>query len=290
MTKIVDTYDKISDLFVNGEIDLDKWKKYIYSVDEGGEKILDLLISDAKSCISTGMVTFEKDYLPVINAVYNNPKLFELHQSFLTIVDDLNLKINTEFTNEIDAYIVLYLGLCNGAGWVTKIDGKTVVLLGVEKIIELGWCSVDDMRGLVYHELGHVYQAQHGTLERKHEDSSKNYIWQLFVEGVAMVFEQSLVGDIEYFHQNKNGWKEWCDGHIEQILCDFDADLPLITDKTQRYFGDWVNYCGYGDVGYYLGARFIQYVLKFHSFDEIINFDIDTVCSLFYEYVNNTIT
>lgn len=59
----------------------------------------------------------------------------------------------------INADVALYLGFCNGAGWVTDIDAKTVVLLGIEKIIELDWVSVDDMRGLVYHELGHVYQA-----------------------------------------------------------------------------------------------------------------------------------
>ena len=37
----------------------------------------------------------------------------------------------------IDVEIVLYLGLCNGAGWVVTIDNKTYCLLGIEKILEL---------------------------------------------------------------------------------------------------------------------------------------------------------
>lgn len=50
---------------------------------------------------------------------------------------------------------------------------------------------------------------------------------------------------------------------------------------NQRYFGDWVSYNGHGDVGYYLGCRFVRYILLSCEFDEIICFDIAKVKELF---------
>ena len=96
-----------------------------------------------------------------------------------------------------------------------------------------------------------------------------------------MYFEQALVGDIEYYHQDKNGWKTWCDEYFEQILRDFKSDLPTMNNQNQRYFGDWADYLGYGDVGYYLGARFVHYLLEEYDFDDLILFEIDKIYKLF---------
>ena len=107
--------------------------------------------------------------------------------------------------------IVLYLGLCNAAGWVTTMNGKDVVMLGVEKILELNWHELDALYGLVYHELGHIYQKQFSVLERHSEDTKQEFVWQLFTEGIAMYFEQALVGSFDFYHQDANGWKKWCE-------------------------------------------------------------------------------
>lgn len=53
----------------------------------------------------------------------------------------------------------------------------------------------------------------------------------------------------------------------------------------QRYFGDWCNYYGFCDVGYYLGIMFIRSLLKIYEFDEIINFDIDFIDHLYCNYL-----
>ena len=137
------------------------------------------------------------------------------------------------------------------------------------------------MNGLICHELGHVYQKQYGTLKREFDNFEDSFLWQLFTEGVAMCFEQTVVGDAEYYHQDKNGWKAWCDGHFEQIRSDFARDLKTMSQADQRYFGDWVSYNGRGDVGYYLGCRFVRYILSDYGFDEIICFDIAKVKELF---------
>ena len=285
MIKIINTLPQIYELFDNGSFNIEKWKIYINSIYKDCDN---LFISDVEEYTRTGKYTFENDFLPIINAVYRNLKLYELQSSFEQVVDGLNKKIVENFTKEIDADIVLYLGLCNGAGWVTEICGRTVVLLGIEKIIELDWCSVDGMRGLIYHELGHVYQLQYGVLKQETQNSEEAFLWQLFTEGIAMYFEQALVGDLNYYHQDKNGWKIWCDEHFEQILSDFKSYLPTMNAQNQRYFGDWANYCGKGDVGYYLGARFVHFLLEFYEFDELICFDdIDKICELFGKFTKN---
>lgn len=281
MIKIINTLPQINELFDNSSFNLEKWKIYINSLYHDSENIF---LDDVKEYTNTGEYTFDDDFLPIINVVYKNPKLCKLQSSFEQVIEGLNERIISKIGKEINADIVLYLGLCNGAGWVTEINGRTVVLLGIEKIIELDWISADDMRGLIYHELGHVYQAQYGALEQKAENNEKAFIWQLFTEGVAMYFEQALVDDTNYYHQDKDGWKEWCDNHFEQILSDFQSDLPTMNNQNQRYFGDWADYHGKDDVGYYLGARFVHHLLESYKFDDLINFDIDKVCELFEQF------
>ena len=131
-----------------------------------------------------------------------------------------------------------------------------------------------------------VYHKQYGMFNQYSDDNKKAFVWQLFVEGIAMYFEQVLVKDFDYFHQDKNGWKAWCDSHFQQILAEFNADLPTMTRVNQRYFGDWVNYSGYGDVGYYLGTRFVQELYNKYCFEQLINMKIDDVYKFYLEFVD----
>ena len=282
MIRIIDTYAENNHLFDDGKFSIDKWKNYINQIYSNSAE---LFLSDMKECLDNGKYTYENDILPILNDVYENPKLDTLHKSFKKVVNQLNQKVLDTFGKELNVDIVLYMGLCNGAGWVTNINGVDTVLLGVEKIIELDWCDINAMYGLIYHELGHVYQKQYGTLERSFSDSKSEFLWQLFTEGIAMYFEQVLVGDLNFYHQDANDWKAWCDAHFLQIKTDFHNDLDTMTRQNQRYFGDWCRYHGNGDVGYYLGARYIQYLVKEHSFDDLITYDLPVVMELYSEFM-----
>lgn len=283
MIRTVDTSSKINTLFDNNSFNIQKWENYINEIYSDSSKIFKDEMNDY---INSGKYTFEKDFLPIINAVYKNPKFNILHDSFIKVTSNLNEKIIQKFNKELNIDIVLYLGLCNGAGWVTRINGIDTVLLGIEKIIELDWIDIKSMYGLIYHELGHVYQKQYGILEQESEDNEYNFVWQLFIEGIAMTFEQTLLEDFDFYHQDKDGWKKWCDNNFINILSDFNNDLPTMNQQAQRYFGDWCDYYGKGDVGYYLGARFVHHLLRIYSFDEIINFRIDFVYELYTNYKN----
>lgn len=80
-----------------------------------------------------------------------------MHESFLNVVSNVEEKIKQKLEDaSINVVIVLYLGLCNGAGWVVSLANIPHILFGMEKIIELNWYNENEMKGLIYHELGHV--------------------------------------------------------------------------------------------------------------------------------------
>lgn len=282
--KIIDTTGDIFDAYSNGVFEIEKWKQYIGRIVPA---LGEVCIQDMKASIDTGAVEFEKDYLPILNRVMEEPeKLAKLQENFRSVTENLEDGILRQFGKTPDVDILLYLGLCNGAGWVETIGEQVFCLLGIEKILELAWYDVSSLYGLIYHELGHVYQNQYGVLERSFESGRQQFLWQLFTEGIAMYFEQTLLGDREYYHQDKNGWKAWCDEHIKQIARDFARELDGMTFENQRYFGDWVSYEGKPDVGYYLGTRFVQYICEQHDFEKILLYDIDQVEELFCRYKN----
>ena len=101
-----------------------------------------------------------------------------------------------------------------------------------------------------------------------------------------MVFEQKVVGNDEYYHQDKNGWKSWCDCNIKMIKQSFYEDLVTMTNKNQRYFGDWVNFEGYGDVGYYLGTKFVRFLLQDDEFDNVITYNLRKVKNEYIRFMN----
>lgn len=280
---IINTYPALLAAYEGEVFRFQKWKAYIDSALLG---VSSLVISDVQKCLETGKVSWDRDYLPVLNAVASNFELREkAHDSFCSVTKDMEQTIYDKFGKDLDVDIIFYLGLCNGAGWMTEHLGRKTVLLGIEKIMELNWCGIDDMYGLIYHELGHVYQGQYGILKRKFDNDADSFLWQLFTEGIAMYFEQTLVENPDYYHQNKDGWKKWCDDHLEEIKADFNHDLKTMKAASQRYFGDWVDYKEHIDVGYYLGCEFVRYILSMYKFDEIICFDIDIVIQLFKQFV-----
>ncbi len=271
---IIDTSARIPGVFSAGCFDLEKWKAYMDAFIPGAKQ---MCLDDMQETVSAGF-SWQDDYLPVLNAVARDPVRYrKAVESFRRVTERLDERVTEKFTRSLDVDIILYLGLCNGAGWVAAVGGRRTVLLGIEKIMELDWCGTDDMTGLIIHELGHVYQDQYGVLERNPEAGPDQFLWQLFTEGIAMVFEQEIIGDPEYFHQDRDGWKQWCDTHAALIRQSFDSDLESMTQENQRYFGDWVSFEGRGDTGYYLGARFVRFLLKDNSFDRLILCDIQEV-------------
>ena len=225
---------------------------------------------------------FQRDILPVLNTAASQPeKLAQLHRSFCLATYHLDAEIHKYFHTAIDADIVLYLGLCNGAGWATHINRKPVVLLGIEKIMELNWTDETNMIALIYHELGHLWHRQERMLPWSGKTVEEKALWQLYSEGVAMFFEQQLCQNENFFHQDQDGWLNWCTQNRTRLFAEYIRRIEQ-AESIQDFFGDWCAFEGHSDVGYYLGAKLIQSALKEYSISEIPDLSLQTIKRLLY--------
>ncbi|MBQ2812531.1 MAG: hypothetical protein IJE63_04700, partial [Clostridia bacterium] len=41
--------------------------------------------------------------------------------------------------------------------------------------------------------------------------------------------------------------------------------------SVQDFFGDWCSYNGHSDVGYYLGCKFVEHLMKKYTLKEVAN-------------------
>ncbi len=276
--KIINTCDKIKSVFADG-FSIDLWRKY---AEEISNELPSKCENDAKG------YDFEKEVLPVLNLALNNEKIDFVSKNFQTVIDTLKDNLSKLFDKEPDINIVLYLGLCNGAGWATTLDGKNTVLLGIEKIIELGWGDETNMRALILHEIGHLWHKLNGNLHIPEYTKRRKGIAHLYCEGVAMVCEHILCGDDEFYHQDKNGWLNWCYENENDIKKEY---LRRLNEKesVQDFFGDWCSYNGRSDVGYFLGCRFVRFLMKTNSLKEIANIKYKVLNKAFKEFANTVI-
>lgn len=273
--KIIDTYNDIFGVYENGVFNKALWENYALS---------------AFPCLK-GKI--EKDYLSypeykdkiteILNDVPQKREEAEkVHQSFIKATENLSDKIKEKFNVDLDVTIVLYLGLGNAAGWATHIRDKKFVLIGLEKVVEIGWYSERDMQDLLYHELGHIY---HSLFERKNYLISKRQkgIYQLYSEGIAMAFEQTLCGNENRFHQDVDGWLSWCRENEKLIKAEYLKRLKN-NESVQDFFGDWRSFMGRSDVGYYLGAVFVRSLMNKYSIQQIASMKLNTVYKEFIKF------
>lgn len=264
--QIIDSLIDIGSCYENGVFSLNRWHGYMQSV---YPSVIPLIEEDS------ARYDFQKDIAPVLNAVPDKAaKIEQLHQSFQSVIHQLEDDIQQLFHTTIEADIVLYLGLCNGAGWAVTMNGKYIVLLGIEKIVELNWVDRDSMIALLYHELGHLWHHQERKLPWGGE--TEKAMWQLYCEGVAMFFEQQLCHNDLFFHQNQNGWLKWCTQNRRRLFAEYLRRVEQ-NESVQLFFGDWCYFEEHSDVGYYLGAQLIRKALKEYSVNQIPNLSLPEI-------------
>ena len=273
--KVINTCDRIKSTFKNG-LDINLWREYAAEI---SEELPSKCENDAKD------YDFNKDVLPVIELSLNEEKIDLVSKNFQIVTDKLNENLSKLFKEEPDIDIILYLGLCNGAGWATTLDNKNTVLLGVEKIIELNWCDEQNLSGLILHEIGHLWHKLNGNFDIPTFTKRRKAITQLYCEGIAMVCEQILCDDDEFYHQDEEGWLNWCYEHESEIKKEYLSRLDN-KESVQDFFGDWCSYNGHSDVGYFLGCRIIRYLMKRYSLKDIANMKYKTLNKSFTEFAS----
>jgi len=268
--KIINTYNDILNLIerMNGVFDLDMWKKYA--------RFISPFLSE-KCTSEIEVYDYNEQVLPVIqHAIINKTELSKTNDSFIKSVDKLREKVMDGLGVDLDIDIILYLGLCNGAGWVTKLGERTVILLGIEKIIELNWQSETIMKALIYHEIGHAWHEAVGSLYWKTNNPGEHWLMQLYQEGIATFCGQILTGDLERNQQYDEAWHTWCHANKKEAFADF---LRIVDagESAQDFFGNWVSYKGHSDVGYFLGNELIKTAAMDYSLNELANLDYPVV-------------
>lgn len=263
--RVINTIDKITSCFPNGKFELSAWQDYIQSF---SLPLVEKCRQDAAA------YDFEKEILPVLNnAIVSKDELSMLNNAFLLTVNKLEDNIGRLFDEEPEIDLILYLGLCNGAGWETMLDHRDTVLLGIEKIIELGWQDEINMQALVCHEIGHIWHKMYGKPYPEVFRTGDKSLMQLYREGIAMRCEQFLCQDDNFYHQDKDGWLAWCQANASNMKQEYVRRIQG-NESTQDFFGDWCNYQGRSDVGYYLGCEFIKFLEQDESLKQIANLDI----------------
>ena len=276
--KIINSCGKIKSIFKNG-FSINLWREYATEI---SEELPAKCENDAKS------YDFNKDVLPVIELALNEEKIDLVSKNFQLVANKLNENLSKLFKEEPDIDIILYLGLCNGAGWATTLNNKNTVLLGIEKIIELNWCDEKNLSGLILHEIGHLWHKLNGNFDIPTFTKRRKSIAQLYCEGIAMVCEQILCGDDEFYHQDKDGWLNWCYEHESELKKEYLSRLNS-KESVQDFFGDWSSYNGHSDVGYFLGCRFIRHLMKRYPLKDIANMKYKTLNKAFTEFASTVI-
>lgn len=276
--KIIDTYNNIFKSYENDVFNKTLWDNYAISAFNGLKEKVEQDFSR--------LTDYKDKIYEILNNIPKNIKSAETaHQSFVNATKNLSNEIKNKFNVDLDVTIILYLGLGNAAGWATTIGNQKVVLIGLEKIVELGWCSESDMQALIYHELGHIY---HSLFEHKEllVNKRKQTIQQIYREGIAMVFEQTLCNNVNRYHQNVNGWLDWCKENEKMIKTEY---LKRIEKKesVQDFFGDWCSFIGHADVGYYLGTAFVRFLMKEYSLQEIASMKLSALLKHFYIFADS---
>lgn len=281
--RIIDTYSSIFTAFKDDSFDMRLWQSYAENAYPG---LIKKIQNDYSGRISDKF-DFDKKILPILNGVIKKSNLSEkAHNAFTEVTNDLSVKVNSKFKTDLDVDIILYLGLGNAAGWATSINNKKVILLGLEKIVELDWCSKENMIALIFHELGHIWHFEYEKKKLLYS-SKERAIQQMYREGVAMVFEQTLCEDDCFFHQDQNGWLEWCEANDALIKREYVKRLKS-RESVQDFFGDWCSFMNHSDVGYYLGAAFVRFLMKDCTLEEIAKMKIRDVCKQFYKFAQIT--
>lgn len=272
--KIINTTKEIMQYFPDKEFNLQNWKSY---TKEFSNSLNEKCLEDAKE------YNFNEEVLPVFNhALKNDKQIQAISTTFTKVTNNLIKRMSILFDKDIELDIILYLGLCNGAGWATTLDNKNAILLGIEKIIELNWGDEETFQSLVFHEIGHIWHKLYGELYLPVTTQGEKNMLQLYQEGVAMICEQILSNNCSY-HQDKNGWLNWCKKNKTKLNCEF-LNRVKNNETAADFFGDWNSYKGHSDVGYYLGCEFIRHLQNKYTLIKVANLSLDILMNEFEKY------
>jgi hypothetical protein len=265
--KIIDTFEQMASFKAQIEQNPSGWLAYWHEyIDRCASELKEKVLQDSQG------YALDEEIKPVLCQALTAEfhLLAEAHLHFEQVIAGISERFQLLFPQSRQVSVYFYIGLCNGAGWATKVGEEPVVLLGAEKIVELKWHSKADLESLICHELCHI---AHSDLRKAHlvQDATANHsqaVWQLYQEGFAQRYQQLLAGKDGYYHQDRDHWLDWCEDNKSDLAGEYLSRI-LAGTSVQPFFGDWASYRGHADTGYYLGCEFIRSLETKYSLTEI---------------------
>lgn len=205
------------------------------------------------------------------------------HDKLIKAIPKVEEKIKEFFSIGEGYYIVIYVGLGNGAGWVTEFKEKPAILFGLENIAELKW--FDKVGGLIAHEFGHLI---HWILRKENiEKLEEEQIFWLYTEGFAQRIEDSIFE--KPWHLGDEKWFKWCEENEKLITKEF---LKCIEEKKplNPFFGSWFEVFEKKFLGYYLGHKFILWLEEGFSLEEIAKLEKEKIRGKIFEFLKEKLT
>jgi hypothetical protein len=173
---------------------------------------------------------------------------------------------------------VIYVGIGCGAGWATTYQDNAALLFGLENIAEEGWDDAAVLRGLISHEIGHLWhferRSQAGLV------SGKGPWWTLYTEGLAQRCEHVITGQ-ESWHMaaRHTDWAHWCEREKSWLAREFLRVIEAGGD-VRPFFGSWFALRGRKQTGYFLGCEIVRQLETQKTLREIALLkDVEMVCS-----------
>ncbi len=163
---------------------------------------------------------------------------------------------------------VIYVGIGCGAGWATQYQGCPACLLGLEKIVELGWGSEEQLRELVAHEIGHLVHMSCRDEFEEFETHEEDPLFLLYSEGFAKRCEYLILGQERWSQADSENWLLWCRSHKQRLAKEY-LDRVDKQQPVNDFYGDWRDVLGRSQTGYYLGWTYTLWLEEKYSIRQI---------------------
>jgi hypothetical protein len=201
------------------------------------------------------------------------PAMKEAHAGLVESCSSLLDLAQERVEFDADILFVIYVGLGNGAGWVTPYAGKPAILYGLENIAECRYETQPTLSGLIAHELGHIshfhWRAENGLT------NGAGPWWQLYAESFAQRCEHEIL-DQDLWHmkatRSDKNWLSWCKENKAFLAREY---LHAIGEgkPVNSFFGSWYDIHNRKETGYYLGHEIIKELQKNIPFNQIALID-----------------
>ena len=141
------------------------------------------------------------------------------------------------------------------------------------------------MQALIFHEIGHIWHKTYGNLYPEARSEGEKSLAQLYQEGLAMVCEHILCQDDRYYHQNQNGWLDWCKENEAEIKREYLRRVDK-NISTQDFFGGLVQLQKSQRCWLLSGLRVRQTFQRQYSLVDIASLNVNQLYNHFKEFAS----